>query len=354
MDRSLDEIISERPQRGGGGAGRRPDRRAPAPPRGPRRDRDRDEGPRDGVRKNRRDERSDIDGDWVHDRYEEDRGGRRRGGYEDDEAHDRRAPARRAPDDDTGKVRVDNLHYELTEDDITELFNRIGPVLSARLLYDRSDRSQGTAFVTYEDPRDARDAVREFDGANANGQPIRLTLLSSAPRRAPAAADRGSLFDRIEKPSRSMFERIDSSEDVPRRRGGGGRRDDRSYSPPRRGLRVPEGVDRYEPGGRDSRSPLPGRRGGGRERGGRRPGAKREENGREGGRGKKEGGRSGPRPKKTAEELDAEMEDYFGGNGGAAAENNNGTAQQQNGGGAAPAATSAPAAVGDDDIDMIE
>jgi hypothetical protein len=63
--------------------------------------------------------------------------------------------------------------------------------------------------------------VREFDGANANGQPIRLTLLSSAPRRAPAAADRGSLFDRIEKPSRSMFERIDSSEDVPRRRGGG-------------------------------------------------------------------------------------------------------------------------------------
>jgi hypothetical protein len=72
----------------------------------------------------------------VHDRYEEDRAGRRRGGYEDDEAYDRRAPARRAPDEyghpwnaqckqsltrysDTGKVRVDNLHYELTEDDIT-------------------------------------------------------------------------------------------------------------------------------------------------------------------------------------------------------------------------------------------
>jgi THO complex subunit 4 len=170
--------------------------------------------------------------------------------------------------------------------------------------------------------------VREFDGANANGQPIRLTLLSSAPARRAPASDRGSLFDRIEKPSRSMFDRIDSSDEVPRRRGGGGRRDDRSYSPPRKGLRVPEGVDRYEPGGRDSRSPMPGRRGGGRERGGRRPGAKREDTGRGGGRGKKEEGRSGPRPKKTAEELDAEMEDYFGGNGGgAAAENNNGTAQ---------------------------
>ena len=73
MDRSLDEIISERPvcrslslsiqftspgltivlQRGGGnggGGGRRPDRRAPPPPRAPRRD----EGPRDGVRKVRK------------------------------------------------------------------------------------------------------------------------------------------------------------------------------------------------------------------------------------------------------------------------------------------------------------
>ena len=148
-----------------------------------------------------------------------------------------------------------------------------------------------------------------------------------------------------------MFDRIDSSDDVrpPRRRD---RRDDRSYSP-RKGLRVPEGVDRYEPGGRDSRSPMPGRRGGGRERGGRRPGARREESGRGGGRGKE--GRPGPRPKKTAEELDAEMEDYFGGNGdgAAAAENKNGTAQQ-NGNGAAPAATAAPAAGGDDDIDMIE
>lgn len=231
---------------------------------------------------------------------------------------------------------------------------RIGPVVSCRLHYDRSDRSTGTAIVIYEDPRDARDAVREFNGANANGQPIRLSLQES--RRGPAAAEGGSLFDRIQKPSRSMFERIDSSDDVnpPRRRGG--RRDDRSFSP-RKGLRVPEGVDRYEPGGRDSRSPLPGggRRGGGRERGGRRPGARREESGRGGGRGKREDGRSGPRPKKTAEELDAEMEDYFGGNGGSAAgAENNGTTQQQNGGGAAPAAPAAPAATGDDDIDMIE
>lgn len=51
------------------------------------------------------------------------------------------------------------------------------------------------------------------------------------------------------------------------------------------------------------------------------------------------------RPKKTAEELDAEMEDYFGGGGGGGAAPSNG----QNGG-EAPAATTAA----NDDVDMIE
>jgi THO complex subunit 4 len=52
---------------------------------------------------------------------------------------------------------------------------------------------------------------------------------------------------------------------------------------------------------------MPPRRGGG---GGRRPGAKRDERERGGGRLGKDG-----RPKKTQEELDAEMEDYFGNKG---------------------------------------
>lgn len=54
----------------------------------------------------------------------------------------------------------------------------------------------------------------------------------------------------------------------------------------------------------------------------------------------------GGRPKKTAEELDAEMEDYWGSKG---EEKPNGTSNAQNGTTAAAAA-----AVGDDDIDMIE
>ena len=37
------------------------------------------------------------------------------------------------------------------------------------LCYDRAGRSEGVAFVTYENREDAQMAIREFDGANANG-----------------------------------------------------------------------------------------------------------------------------------------------------------------------------------------
>ncbi|RYP56692.1 hypothetical protein DL769_009882 [Monosporascus sp. CRB-8-3] len=151
------------------------------------------------------------------------------------------------------KIKVENLHYELTEDDLDGLFNKIGPVVKLNLLYDRAGRSEG--------------------------QPIRLSLVAAAPRRNP--------FDSAQMPGRPLAERITRP---------------RSLSPPRRSDND-RGVDRYVPG-RGSRSPLPRRRGGGG--GGRRPGAKREA-------GTDTGpprGRDG-RPKKTAEELDAEMADYF-------------------------------------------
>jgi RNA recognition motif-containing protein len=52
---------------------------------------------------------------------------------------------------------------------LQDLFNRIGPVLKLDLLYDRSGRSDGVAYVTYESHYDAKKAIREFDGANAKG-----------------------------------------------------------------------------------------------------------------------------------------------------------------------------------------
>lgn len=82
-----------------------------------------------------------------------------------------------------------------------------------------------------------------------------------------------------------------------------------------------------------------------RRREGRRPGARRER----GDRGASSGNRPTPRPKKTQEELDAEMEDYWGG--GAAKE----AGADTNGSATAAASTeTATAHLPEDDIEMAE
>ena len=224
----------------------------------------------------------------------------------------------------------------------------MGPILDVRIMYDRMDRSEGTAFITYEDPRDARAAVAEFDGCLANGLTIKLTMLPTA----PAAVSKGTLFDRVEHPTRSLFDRIEggpdsrvaSREDVDRRRR------NRSESPRRRP--PPENIDRYVPGARRlSRSPIR-RRGTPRETG-RRPGQRRENDGGRGGRRARtdDEGRPivGGRPKKTAVELDAEMADYFGKSDQGPKTNGAAVAAQNGNSGVELAAAHA-----DDDIDMIE
>lgn len=336
MDRSLDETIAER-QRFPRGS-----RRGGAPPSRRRDYNSNNNYPRDGVRKSTRDDRTNLDNDWVHDRFEDDPDTTRRGYERPKDRKDRRDDRR---DDDYGhdrdpppaKIRVENLNYELTEDDIYDLFTRIAPVLDAKLRYDRAGRSDGIAFVTYQHLADARAAIRDFDGANAKGQPIRLTLLPPPRRDNPfdKVENPKSLFDRIEAPggrdrrrSQSPTEEVD--DDHAARRGarrGPGPRDRRSdVTKP-----APDGIDRYVPGQRGGRSSS--------HRGGRRPGERRERGNRDG-----EGQRMGNgRPRKTAEELDAEMDDYWGSSGAAQTESGNGTG----------AATTSTAPVGDD-IDMIE
>ncbi|EHA21230.1 hypothetical protein ASPNIDRAFT_125514, partial [Aspergillus niger ATCC 1015] len=252
------------------------------------------------------------------------------------------------------KLRVENIHYDITETDlevglIPDLFTRIGPISNVSLVYDRAGRSEGVAFVTYTHIGDARTAIREFDGANAKGQPIRLTLISTgAGRRDRNPFDnversKGSLFDRVERPrdrdarSLSPGSRSGSPDGGARRRrgrrgggGGGYRRSDVSKP-------APEHIDRYIPGQRSptrNRGATNGRRQGG---GGENKGdSRRMVNG---------------RPRKTQEELDQEMDDYWGGSGNAGA----GAADKE----VVPdepqqIAPASAAAAGDDDIDMIE
>ncbi|KAI1943483.1 alpha-actinin [Ophidiomyces ophidiicola] len=227
------------------------------------------------------------------------------------------------------KLRINNLHYDITEGDLEDLFTRIGPIISLSLLYDRAGRSEGVAYVIYKRTVDAQTAIREFDGANAKGQPIRVTLVQTTSERS----SRRNPFDFVEKPKGSLFDRAERPRDTRSLSpvadndvaGGRGRhrRSDVSRPPP-------DNIDRYVPG---QRSP---RRDGGRSR------ARRPEN-RE--RNDSHRGRNGTgRPRKTQEELDQEMADYWAKSSGDA----------MNGHSNAADATQPAAPAEGDDIDMIQ
>jgi THO complex subunit 4 len=228
-----------------------------------------------------------MDREWVHDRFEEhtsrERGARR--GRQDQE------PSR----SQTTKLRVENVHWSLRVEDLEELFSRIGPIVKVDLEYDRAGRSEGIAYVIYESAADAENAIREYDGANAKGQPIRLSEVTSR------TVSRRNPFEYAPRPGRSLADRVTGSRDR-----------SRSRSPPTYSAEeaVRKGIDRYIPGQNRPRSPMRNRPQGGRRPGARRDAPARDREDSRGGRARS--GREG-RSRKTQEELDAEMDNYFGG-----------------------------------------
>lgn len=176
----------------------------------------------------------------------------------------------------TSNLRAHRLPFFILQD----LFSQIGTVRRVQIIFDRAGRSNGIAYVTYEDAGSVAAAIREFDGANAKGQPITLTAVPLGKDRRAAGGDRNgdraSPFPMPSTSSRSLFDRIRSSDNdsgsedrrrrrprsaSPDRRGGSARYDsdrerdrdrdrDRDRSPRRRSdttKPAPSGIDRYVP-----------------------------------------------------------------------------------------------------------
>ncbi|KAJ3026173.1 UNVERIFIED_CONTAM: hypothetical protein HDU68_006090 [Siphonaria sp. JEL0065] len=95
-------------------------------------------------------------------------------------------------------LNVSNLNHNITQQDFHELFSTIGPVKSAVLNFDQNGRSKGTGTVTYKQNQHTQDAIKEFNGRQFDGRPMRIELLVSASslatlaaRAAPAAGHQG-------------------------------------------------------------------------------------------------------------------------------------------------------------------
>ena len=86
------------------------------------------------------------------------------------------AQALGGPGRPTTTLRVSNLNFRVTDQDVFELFSAVGPLAAARCDRDCRGAPAGTATVTFFDRGDALRAIKQYDGVLLDGRPLRLAL----------------------------------------------------------------------------------------------------------------------------------------------------------------------------------
>ena len=77
----------------------------------------------------------------------------------------------------TSKLYVGNLPFEVTDDDLQELFVAHGAVTSAKVITDReTGRARGFGFVEMEQAEDAQKAIQSLDGQDFKGRNLKVNM----------------------------------------------------------------------------------------------------------------------------------------------------------------------------------
>lgn len=84
-----------------------------------------------------------------------------------------------SPKKELTMLHVSNLHYNVSNNDIKELFSDIGPVRKAVVHYDKSGRSLGTAEVTFLSRDAAVRAIKKYHNLPLDGRPMSITMVPS-------------------------------------------------------------------------------------------------------------------------------------------------------------------------------
>jgi len=88
------------------------------------------------------------------------------------------------------KLYVGNLSFDTMENDIRELFAKVGTVQSCDLITDKiTGKSRGFAFVEMGSDAEAQKAIAEIGGKDLNGRP--LTVNEARPREDRPRRDGG-------------------------------------------------------------------------------------------------------------------------------------------------------------------
>ncbi|MBU6302252.1 MAG: RNA-binding protein [Verrucomicrobia bacterium] len=145
-------------------------------------------GSREGGRKRDRDRDRDRNRDRERERSAERprEAARSRGGLEEGPAESRKEERReRKPPEPveptTERLHVGNLDYDVTEADLYDLFNGVGAVRDAEIVYHKyTQRSKGFAFVVMATVEEAKRAFEVLNGKDFMGRPMWVNGAKSA------------------------------------------------------------------------------------------------------------------------------------------------------------------------------
>lgn len=81
------------------------------------------------------------------------------------------------------KLFVGNLAYRVSEDELTELFQQKGAVVSTHIATDRATGKQrGFGFVEMSTQTEAESAIKDLNGFSLQGRPISVSVSQPKPR----------------------------------------------------------------------------------------------------------------------------------------------------------------------------
>lgn len=119
------------------------------------------------------------------------------------------------------KLKITNLDWNVVNEDLMQLFSKLGTVVRNKVIYDSLGRSKGKAFVEFEKAENAAEAIKEYNGVDLDGRTITVEYDEEEIR--PRKEFSGVLRKKIYK--RSYDRGFDRDREF-RRRDGFRRRDD--------------------------------------------------------------------------------------------------------------------------------
>ncbi|KAH7337723.1 hypothetical protein B0J17DRAFT_664027 [Rhizoctonia solani] len=92
-------------------------------------------------------------------------------------------------------VFVGNVPYDMTEEQLTQVFSTVGPVAGFRLVFDReTGKAKGYGFCEFFDHESAASAVRNLHNTEVGGRSLRIDLADADPALEGKFTSRGEIL----------------------------------------------------------------------------------------------------------------------------------------------------------------